>query len=57
MQSLWVTTCVKQCPTESDKTIICQTNSVVTNCSENNSADNTKAFHIYETSLCKLYVK
>ena len=50
--SLWVTTCVSQCPTSNTATVNCQPNSVVKSCAPNNSVNNTKAFHVYSTYLC-----
>ena len=51
--SLWVTVCVSACPTESDSSLKCQTNSVVTSCNPNNSSDDTKKVEIYDSSASK----
>lgn len=50
IQSLYVTTCVKKCPVEKDEIIECKPNSVVKSCTPFNSADNTKAIQIYDTT-------
>lgn len=54
---MWVTTCVKACPSETDTSVDCKVNSIVQSCLENNSADNTKAFHIYGTQACNCWMK
>lgn len=51
--SLFVTTCVSQCPNASTATVNCKVNSLVQSCLPNNSLNNTKAFHVYPTYLCK----
>ena len=53
MQSLWVTTCVSQCPNATSTSVNCVPNVAVPSCTPKNSAINSKAFHIYPTYLCR----